>query len=107
MGECEITPLGYAKLTRQLMTIAEGKVVMALEGGYVNSVLGRCVASVVGALLGGTGCDVETDSVVETPLESTASGKNRVRDILDSIDPVAAQNIRATITHHRPFWSCL
>ncbi|CCG80536.1 Histone deacetylase clr3 [Taphrina deformans PYCC 5710] len=34
IGECFVTPSGYAHMTHQLMELAEGKCVTVLEGGY-------------------------------------------------------------------------
>lgn len=31
LGECKVTPAAYAHMTHQLMALAEGKVVVALE----------------------------------------------------------------------------
>lgn len=53
MGECNITPQCYGELTKQLMTLAEGKVVCTLEGGYVRSILAKCCEAVILALLTG------------------------------------------------------
>ncbi|OAD73442.1 hypothetical protein PHYBLDRAFT_112735 [Phycomyces blakesleeanus NRRL 1555(-)] len=39
IGQCEVTPAGYGQMTHMLMSLANGKVVMALEGGYnINSI---------------------------------------------------------------------
>ena len=34
LGSCHMSPEGYAELTRGLMGLADGKLVVALEGGY-------------------------------------------------------------------------
>lgn len=34
LGGFDISPLGYAHMTRMLQQFAEGRVVLALEGGY-------------------------------------------------------------------------
>mmetsp|Transcript_32998 Transcript_32998/g.77408 ORF Transcript_32998/g.77408 Transcript_32998/m.77408 type:complete len:228 (-) Transcript_32998:22-705(-) len=34
LGGCSLTPYGYATMTAQLCTLAAGRVVLALEGGY-------------------------------------------------------------------------
>ncbi|KAG5536467.1 hypothetical protein RHGRI_024033 [Rhododendron griersonianum] len=51
LGGCRITPYGYSVMLKKLMEFAEGKIVMALEGGYnldsiANSVL-ACVEVLV------------------------------------------------------------
>lgn len=44
--------LGYAQLTKQLMELADGNVVMALEGGYSLPSLCDAAEACVKALLG-------------------------------------------------------
>ncbi|KAJ3095104.1 Histone deacetylase 6 [Phlyctochytrium planicorne] len=51
LGECNVTPNGFAHLTRRLMSLAGGKVVLALEGGYNIDVISRSAAACVSALL--------------------------------------------------------
>lgn len=34
IGECKVTPAGYASMTHMLCSLAGGRVVVALEGGY-------------------------------------------------------------------------
>jgi histone deacetylase 6 len=46
LGECCVTPSGFAEMTRQLNTLANGKMALALEGGYFffrnNKILYSC-----------------------------------------------------------------
>ena len=49
MGGYHVTPAGYAHMTRHLMGMADGKVVLALEGG--KSSLTLCTLGVMGSLL--------------------------------------------------------
>jgi histone deacetylase 6 len=88
MGECHVTPECFGHLTQSLITLASGKVVCSLEGGYVRSVLRECVTHVVGALLN------RQDERKEEPVD------------LDEIDASAAKNIRATIAAHQSYWNC-
>lgn len=100
MGDCSVTPECFARLTRQLKTLAGGKVVCALEGGYVRSILCKCVESVVMALL---------DGLDDTWKDETNSFYKNLGDkeMLDCIDPSAAKSIRETITAHSQYWQCL
>jgi acetoin utilization deacetylase AcuC-like enzyme len=90
MGECNVTPDCFGALTRQLQrAVPHVPVVCALEGGYVRSILGKCVSAVVASLLR---CgDDEVFPAVS----------------LDEINSQAAQNIRKTIDAHRPYWKCM
>ena len=44
LGGCRITPEGYAHMTSMLMSLAEGKVVIVMEGGYNLRTI-RCAAA--------------------------------------------------------------
>ena len=90
MGECNVTPEGFGRLTRSLMVL--GKVVCALEGGYVRTVLGNCVKEVVRALLDRKGR--------EQSKAAEPSG------MLDHVHPSARKSILATIAAQKPYWKC-
>lgn len=100
MGDCHVTPECFGRLTRSLMTLADGKVVCALEGGYVRSVLGKCVESVISNLLDRKSCEISEKEAKQD--QSDRDGD----DILSSIDATAAKNIRSTMAAHQPFWTC-
>ena len=51
-GMCHVSPAGYAQLTRDLMDLADGKVVLALEGGYSLTATAVSAAACMEALLG-------------------------------------------------------
>ena len=99
MGECHVTPECFGRLTRSLMTLANGRVVGALEGGYVRSVLAECVAQVVSNLL-------DRDSARKSAEECRQDLQDQAVDILEDIDPTAKKNILATIAAHKAYWSC-
>jgi len=101
MGECDVTPECFARLTRRLKTLANGKVVCALEGGYVRSVLCKCVETVLSALL-----DSESEVKCKQELQ-TFYKKLGEMDMLDCIDPSASKSIMETIKAHSPYWECL
>jgi histone deacetylase 6 len=46
LGECKVTPLGLSFMTQQVCTLAGGKVVLALEGGYSLDILRNSAAEV-------------------------------------------------------------
>jgi histone deacetylase 6 len=47
-----VTPGGYAQMTRRLLELARGRVVVALEGGYNLDVIGRSAAACMRVLHG-------------------------------------------------------
>ncbi len=52
LGKCKVTPAGFAMMTRQLMTLAGGRVCLFLEGGYHLTALAESATACVHALLG-------------------------------------------------------
>ena len=91
LGECHVTPDCFADLARSLKTLAHGRVVATLEGGYVRSILGQSVSSVLETLLERRyGEGYEDEETI--PLEC--------------IDTFAAKNIKSTIEAHMPYWNC-
>ncbi|PIA63095.1 hypothetical protein AQUCO_00200844v1 [Aquilegia coerulea] len=51
LGGCRITPYGYSVMMNKLMKFAQGKIVMALEGGYNLDSIANSVLACVTALL--------------------------------------------------------
>ncbi|KAH8116654.1 histone deacetylase clr3 [Phellopilus nigrolimitatus] len=52
LGECHVTPSGYAHMTHMLSTLAGGKLVVALEGGYNVESISKSALAVTRVLLG-------------------------------------------------------
>ncbi|CAF4113896.1 unnamed protein product [Rotaria sp. Silwood2] len=52
LGGYELTPTCFAYMTKKLMSLADGKVVLVLEGGYELNALAECGKLCVEALLG-------------------------------------------------------
>ena len=44
LGQCKVSPLGYAHMTAAVMGLVEDRVAIVLEGGYSTSALRRCAA---------------------------------------------------------------
>ncbi|GAX81598.1 hypothetical protein CEUSTIGMA_g9026.t1 [Chlamydomonas eustigma] len=102
LGGCNLTPSGYFDMTRRLMALSpNGKVVLALEGGYNTRVTAECVGASVRALLGehsvleSEAANEEEESVVVSaappsiwPSESTAQMLKAVAEIQRSFWPV-------------------
>ena len=53
LGGCRITPPAYDHMTRELQTLAGGKVIVALEGGYNLVSISKSMAACANALLEG------------------------------------------------------
>lgn len=52
LGECHVSPEGYAHMTHQLLALAGGKLVVALEGGYTLEAIADSALAVSHVLLG-------------------------------------------------------
>lgn len=52
LGECYVTPAGYAHMTNMLCSLANGRVVVALEGGYNLESISNSALAVTRVLLG-------------------------------------------------------
>ncbi|XP_055353563.1 histone deacetylase 6-like [Paramacrobiotus metropolitanus] len=52
LGECCLTEIGYETMTKMLLALAGGRVIVALEGGYNLEMLEKCSESVMKALMG-------------------------------------------------------
>lgn len=52
LGGCDITPDGYARMTKMLMELADGRIVLALEGGYNLDSITQSFAACTHTLLG-------------------------------------------------------
>ncbi|KAG6903029.1 hypothetical protein C0995_007462 [Termitomyces sp. Mi166 len=52
LGECHVSPAGYAHMTHMLTGLAGGRMVVALEGGYNLDSISRSALAVTSVLLG-------------------------------------------------------
>ncbi|KAH8828004.1 histone deacetylase complex protein [Flagelloscypha sp. PMI_526] len=52
LGECDVTPAGYAHMTWMLAGLAQGRMVVVLEGGYEVEMIAKCSVAVTKVLLG-------------------------------------------------------
>lgn len=89
LGECRLTPAGYHELTRQLMDLAGGRLVLALEGGYNLSSISASMAACVRALLGDP--PHNEGQLKETP----------------ACDPYHAEMIEQVRAHYAQWWPSL
>ena len=85
LGGCNVTPAGYAHMTHMLMTLADGKVVACLEGGYNLESIARSSTAVARTLMG------------EPP--------ERLQNMTPSISGV--DDVKLVLRQQSRFWSCL
>lgn len=96
-----VSPECFQLLTGALLSLAKGRVVCALEGGYIPSVLQSCVKAVVRALLDPASAEKYEQCKQDASLERQGL------DILETIDNSAAKSILASQQAHIPYWKCL
>lgn len=82
LGGMDVTPAGYAHMTHMLSSLADGRVVMVLEGGYNLTSISESFAAATSVLLG------------DRPQPT-----GRLRPI-----PQALDNIRDTLAALQPYW---
>lgn len=115
IGDCCVTPEGYAALTRQILDALQSlrpsstaPVIGALEGGYQPRVLGQCVVAVIQELLQSTlknKKDGGRQSSLNVSAENCSSDDDL--DLWKVIQTSAARDIRQTVQALRPHWACL
>ncbi|KAG0492654.1 hypothetical protein HPP92_006052 [Vanilla planifolia] len=102
LGGCCVTPSGYSQMLKKLMKFAEGKIVLALEGGYNLNSLANSVFACAKTLL-------DRDSVAGNlqgkPFESTWRIINKVQCELKNYWPVFSEKLpqEIEISNARPF----
>ncbi|CAF1055029.1 unnamed protein product [Rotaria magnacalcarata] len=86
LGGYELTPTCFAYMTRKLMSLADGKVVLVLEGGYELNALAECGKLCVEALL-----DLPIPNFSKETLEAHPN-------------PYAVNSLKQVIEIQREFW---
>jgi len=87
LGKCQVSPECYAALTSDLMSLAGGKLVLALEGGYNLFATAASAAACMEALLN------------QSPKPPATSA--------DACNEAARQSIWSTCKVHANLWKCL
>lgn len=97
----------YARMTADLMTLGDGKVVVELCGGYAHETVRKPAAAVVRTLLGDLApplCTCETAEQQEAckhPCRSKRAAPEGQRGLM------AWRDINAVVEAQRPFWKCM
>ncbi|XP_057950645.1 histone deacetylase 5-like [Malania oleifera] len=95
LGGCRVTPYGYSLMLKKLMDFANGKIIMALEGGYNLESLANSVLACVEVLL-------EDKPIIGTsetcPFESTWRVIQMVRQELSAFWPTLADELPKKLT---------
>ncbi|KAH8042397.1 hypothetical protein HPB51_022721 [Rhipicephalus microplus] len=89
LGGYQISPACFAYMTKQLMTLAKGRVVLALEGGYDLPSICDCSQECVAALLGDECTPLREEEVTRQPCTA------------------AVQLLQKTAAIQAPHWPCV
>lgn len=98
LGGCRVTPNGYAVMLKQLMEFANGKIVMALEGGYNLDSLANSVLSCVQVLLNEGPVTTCSEAY---PFESTWRVIQMVREKLSAFWPSLSEKLPENLTSRK------
>lgn len=90
LGGCFVTPACYAHMTHMLMSLAEGKLAVCLEGGYNLKAISNSAVAVARTLMG------------EPPpkLSGTNGG-------IPKINKEAARTLARVQAYQAPYWECM
>lgn len=88
LGGLHVTQIGFNQMTKRLMNYANGKVVIALEGGYNVKIISECMLACLTALL----------KQNNTKLVWKEKGM---------ISNIAIHAVNQTISYHKPYWQFL
>ncbi|XP_065309221.2 histone deacetylase 4 isoform X1 [Dermacentor albipictus] len=89
LGGYQISPACFAYMTKQLMTLAKGKLVLALEGGYDLPSICDCSQECVAALLGDECSPLREEEITRQPCAA------------------AVQLLQKTAAIQAPHWPCV
>ncbi|KAI0644758.1 histone deacetylase complex protein [Trametes meyenii] len=93
LGECHVSPTGYAHMTHMLSSLAGGKLVVALEGGYNLDAISTSALAVAKVILGEAppqlpslvASEAATETIWQVAMEQSKYWKN--------LDPKACEPI--------------
>ncbi|KAH7913895.1 histone deacetylase clr3 [Hygrophoropsis aurantiaca] len=91
LGECFVTPAGYAHMTHMLSGLAGGKLVVALEGGYNLDSISRSALAVADVLLGNPPPELPPQQVNEFGTETVWQVAMEQSKYWKSINPKACE----------------
>ncbi|KAL1462307.1 hypothetical protein WDU94_014150 [Cyamophila willieti] len=101
LGGYKLSPACFGYMTQQLMSLADGKVVLALEGGYDLPSMCDCAEACVRALLGDSPPPLSQEELIRSPCTKAVETLQKTIAIQISHWPVLKRSAH-TIT-----WSAL
>ncbi|KAL1942417.1 hypothetical protein VTO73DRAFT_6019 [Trametes versicolor] len=100
LGECHVSPAGYAHMTHMLSSLAGGKLVVALEGGYCLDAIAASALAVTRVVLGEmppqlpplTASEAATETIWQVSAEQSKYWKNldpKVCEPMEELEQIA------------------
>jgi len=93
LGECHVTPAGYAHMTHMLSSLANGKLVVALEGGYCLDAISTSALAVTRVLLGEIPPQLEPMVASEAATETIWQVAREQSKYWKNVDPKAVEPV--------------
>ncbi|KAI0930403.1 hypothetical protein AcV5_007127 [Taiwanofungus camphoratus] len=91
LGECHVSPTGYAHMTHMLSSLANGKLVVALEGGYSLDAISVSALAVAQVLLGELPPQLEPMVASEVATETLWQVAMEQSKYWNNVDPKACE----------------
>ncbi|KAJ3487452.1 hypothetical protein NLI96_g3543 [Meripilus lineatus] len=114
LGECHVSPEGYAHMTHMLSSLAGGRLVVALEGGYNLDAISASALAVAKVILGEippelpsmVASDIATETVWQVATEQSKYWKSINPKACEPIEEVenVAFNLTEVLKAHRQQW---
>ncbi|XP_022737840.1 histone deacetylase 5-like [Durio zibethinus] len=98
LGGCQVTPDGYAVLLKKLMNFAQGRIVLALEGGYNLDSIANSALACMEVLLEDKPVSILSEAY---PFESTWRVIQAVRQKLSAFWPTLADELPTKLTNKK------
>ncbi|GAB2286669.1 Histone deacetylase 15, partial [Dionaea muscipula] len=97
LGCCDVTPSGYAHMTQMLSTVAGGKMLVILEGGYNLRSISSSATAVIKVLLGES---------TECPIECVGPSRAGMRTVVEvlKIQSKYWQSLTPNLTKLQSIW---
>ncbi|CCM03597.1 uncharacterized protein FIBRA_05735 [Fibroporia radiculosa] len=93
LGECHVSPAGYAHMTHMLSSLASGKLVVALEGGYNLDAISVSALAVARVILGEVPPQLEPMVASEVATETIWHVAREQSKYWKNVDPKACEPI--------------
>ncbi|KAI0829722.1 histone deacetylase complex protein [Trametes gibbosa] len=114
LGECHVSPAGYAHMTHMLSSLATGKLVVALEGGYCLDAIAASALAVTRVVLGEmppqlpplTASEAATETIWQVSMEQSKYWKNldpKICEPMEELEQIAISLPELLKVHHQEY----